>query len=515
MPLSCDRVPQARASGKRVLFSILSLLGCSEPEPQWLLRFSDPDQKAQSVFIRVEIRAGGCQAGPVLFRGELGVDAPPRLEPAVYGFAATAIDSNCVQLAAGCTELTLPTTETIRTELTSAAPVAACPTGTCNGGRCDPRAVTLLATGRAHSCALDFGQRLYCWGRNEDGQVGDGDPRRDRDRVSPVQIAQEVDAVELALGGITVNWRSHSCMLLRAGTIQCWGHNLIGQLGDGTRVSRVRPTPVRDLARIADVAAGGRHTCAIDDEAAVYCWGHNDYGQLGTGRADDGVIVPAPVGQTGAIEIAAGLEHTCVRDDFGRVRCWGRNHWGQLGDGTRVDRYEPVIVELSPELSSLRSIAAGEAHSCAVTGDGQVWCWGRNDRGQIGLPPDPTAPILSPARVDVAGPAIEVGCGTATSCARLQNGGVQCWGRNLEGQLGSGQEGLAQSAEPRYVLEPGGTRPVADAVGFDFGSDHGCLRRNDGRLLCWGRNQYGRLGDGTMTDRFVPVAVLGPGITAD
>ncbi|MBI4704415.1 MAG: hypothetical protein HY744_25195 [Deltaproteobacteria bacterium] len=184
--------------------------------------------------------------------------------------------------------------------------------------------------------------------------------------------------VAVAAGG------DYTCAVKADGTLWCWGWNQYGQLGDGTTQDKPLPTQVSALGTSAvAVAAGADHTCAVKADSALWCCGWNQYGQLGDGTTQDKPL-PTQVKALGtsAVAVAAGWLHTCAVKADGTLWCWGHNEYGQLGDGTTQDK--PLPTQVSALGTSAIAVAAGRAHTCAIKKDGALWCWGRNDYGQLG-----------------------------------------------------------------------------------------------------------------------------------
>ena len=228
-----------------------------------------------------------------------------------------------------------------------------------------------LAAGLSHTCGLDGGGAAHCWGGNLSGQLGTGG--RD-DRTVPVSVATALRFTRIVSG-----W-NHTCALTPSGQIHCWGLNSAGQLGDGGRLDRLAPVPVAAGAGFQALAAGSGHTCALRD-GQVYCWGDNQHGQLGNGTLQ-AVMRPGPVGGLPPVaSVVAGASHTCARTTTGEVYCWGQNIHGQLGDGSNQAQSVPVLVSGDLLFSS---IYAGGGITCGRSTEGNTWCWGFNQSGQLG-----------------------------------------------------------------------------------------------------------------------------------
>jgi alpha-tubulin suppressor-like RCC1 family protein len=306
---------------------------------------------------------------------------------------------------------------------------------------------------------------------------------------TPVTLVVSEPAAAIAAGD------EHMCALLVDHTVQCWGRNDLGQLGDGTTTDRPNAVAVSGLTGVIAISAGGAHTCALLSGGAVSCWGHNSAGQLGDGTTLDRTSPVAVSGLTGAIAISAGGASTCALLAGGTVSCWGDNLYGELADGTTTNRATPATVS---GLTGATMISAGMDHICALLSGGTVKCWGNNDVGQVG--DGTTTQRHSPIAVSGLTRATQISAGGAFSCALLSGGAVSCWGDNASGQLGNGS--TTNSSTPVSTL-------ISGVTAMSAGYDHTCVPRSNGTVACWGADTYGGLGDGATTDNPTPAAVAG------
>ena len=351
--------------------------------------------------------------------------------------------------------------------------------------------IARVVGGSGHTCATATGGTMLCWGDNVYAQVGDG-TSEERWTAVPV-IGLGGLAQTAAAGG------SHTCASSTTGAARCWAYNWFGQVGDGTDTDRDLPTPVVGLGSgVQAIVTGMIHSCALVG-GGVKCWGANGFGQLGDG-SDTQRLAPVQVSglASGVQAIAAGGEHTCALTTGGGVKCWGANDYGQLGNNSTNTQHAPVNV--SGLASGVVAISAGRFHTCAVTSGGGAKCWGANENGELG---DGTQSERH-VPVDVSGLAsgvASIAAGQGHTCARTSGGGVKCWGSNSWGQLGDGS-----GSDRLTPVDVSGLASGATSIGV--GSDHSCAVASAGRVLCWGSNQYGQLGNDTHADSLAPVFVL-------
>jgi alpha-tubulin suppressor-like RCC1 family protein len=349
-----------------------------------------------------------------------------------------------------------------------------------------------ISAGISHSCGRMQSGAVYCWGNNFAGKLGDGTTT---DRLVPTLVAGGNSFVEISSGS------QHSCGRTENGAVYCWGYNTGGQLGDGTTSDRLVPTLVTGGISFVEISAGAFHSCGRTQNGAVYCWGDNTEGEVGDGTTSFWNSRPVPTlvtGGTSFVEINAGGFHSCGRTQNGAVYCWGDNPEGEVGDGTSYN-FRPVPTLVTGGTSFVE-INAGGFHSCGRTQDGSVYCWGRNDEGQLG--DGTTTDRLVPTLVAGGISFVDISAGGLHSCGRTQDGAVYCWGYNGRGQLGDG----TTSGRLVPTLVAGGLSFVEISAGFN----HSCGRTQVGAVYCWGSNFGGELGDGTTTDRPVPTLVRSP-----
>lgn len=306
----------------------------------------------------------------------------------------------------------------------------------------------------------------------------------------------------------------HTCAILgqpgdASGRLRCWGANDQGQLGDGVSQDSPVPVDVVGLASgVTQVAAGAFHTCAIQNGTA-YCWGLNDLGQVGAGTTLTRYEYPQPVVNTGTGQLAAlapGGKQTCARSSAGEVWCWGANDRGQLGQGTADLSLHNFPLQIT-SLTGVASVAAGRYHACALAG-GAVSCWGADDYGQIGDGVTPTIGrnVLSPTAAGSFTTATAIAAGNEFSLAitpGTPDPQLWGWGANASGQLGSTHPPDAISTPA--LASAVSVKPTALAAG----RAHTCALSGGG-LECFGADDRSQLGAPTGSDVVVSFGVASP-----
>jgi hypothetical protein len=264
-------------------------------------------------------------------------------------------------------------------------------------------------------------------------------------------------------GTLIVSGLGHSCMTYNNGQVICWGLDVSGQLGDGTNVNQLVPVYVKNLTGVQNLVAGSKHTCALTNNGEVYCWGENSSGQLGDGS---NVNRNLPVKVNGlpekVLNLTAGEEFTCAQLMNQDVWCWGKNDLGQLNDGTNTNHNKP---EKSKLTTMLAQISGGQGLLLGSDVLGSVNEW---------------AKVQSAAIKQVAG-AVSISANRwgQTGCVVTSDGSVKCWGSDLNS-----------------ILVPGSM----PAIEVGAGLAHNCDINNDETVSCWGANTHGELGNGTNTD---------------
>jgi alpha-tubulin suppressor-like RCC1 family protein len=344
-----------------------------------------------------------------------------------------------------------------------------------------------VSGGTDHTCGITSANRAVCWGT---GLLGNGGATANQ---PPVEVAGGHSFRQVSAGG------EHTCAVTTDFRAYCWGRNVSGQLGDGSTTRRETPVPVAGGRQFRAISVGREHTCAVGfSDGRAYCWGSNNFGggQLGDGTTTDR-LTPTPVAG-GFIfrQVSAGFQHTCGVTTSDRVFCWGQDQRGQIGDGPEVTpRNRPRIVRGA---LLFRELDAGAYHTCAVTRDNRPYCWGWNQVGQLG---DGGGQSRFVPRAVAAGNLFfrRVSAGWLHTCGETPTNRAYCWGSNHGGNLGDG----TTTHRPTPVAVAGGLQFVQ----LSTGADHTCARTADGAGYCWGENFRSQLGDGTTTRRTTPVRV--------
>ena len=384
------------------------------------------------------------------------------------------------------------------------------------------QALSSLALGTMHSCALTEVGNVKCWGGGK--YLGNGNDTTNK--LVPVDVIAAEDSANALLDDIVQvsAGRFHSCALTSGGNIKCWGDGNKGQLGNGNTANSNWPVYVIEedgssntLDSIVQIAAGSFHTCALTTEGGVKCWGRGDKGELGSSTKKEKNSAPVVVmgadsqPLTGIVQLAAGFAFNCALTTEGGVKCWGVAEQGQLGNGSYEAKNVPVdVVDADNKpLTGIVQITAGEKHACALTNTANVKCWGRGNIGQLGNAKGTgtTDDVKSAHAVNViiaAGGApladiVQVAVGKFYSCALTNTANVKCWGDGIS--LGRGDNQATKNVPVDVLLLSGIAHLAA-------GESHVCAVNNMGYVECWGAGHQGQLGNGETVNKYVPSDVI-------
>lgn len=395
-----------------------------------------------------------------------------------------------------------------------------------------------ISAGNNHTCGRSGGS-VYCWGKNGNGQVGD---KTKVDKSVPTitdgTVIAPGDAVSVAAGG------DSTCLIRASGNLGCWGKNDQGQLGDSTVVDKLYPVPIPLAQTVSMVAPGNNHTCVVSTTNIVKCWGQNDFNQLGNDSYTNSSVPQAVPNSTNAVQVATGANHTCAGFNDGSIKCWGDNSQTYvLGDGN-IDLTK--IPYQFTTLSNVVDVAQGSGFICAVDQGGSVFCWGKNNAGQLG--DGSTTGRSTPGPVTGITTAVQVEAGVDSACAVLADSSVQCWGNNTYSTYGDGTTtsskipvatgltgvtSLKMGVNGACALMSGGTVKcwgmnqgdvgnntvtqvkspatvlgIANATAIAKGVGHSCALLSDKTVKCWGQNSLGQLGLGNLTNTRQPTNVV-------
>ncbi|HZO17108.1 MAG TPA: hypothetical protein VFB62_27715 [Polyangiaceae bacterium] len=311
-----------------------------------------------------------------------------------------------------------------------------------------------------------------------------------------------IDVEEIGTG------RHSTCVtLLPERTPWCWGEHT----GDGTADTHTTPVQVNGpVGGLSQLVHGVSHHCGIGALGEVYCWGNNDFGQLGTG---DNRARREPTLVAGTLPPIARLStagmHTCALSDGTPPEsfCWGWNAHGQLGTGDTMDRNAPTPINVAP--TEVIHQGCGFAYSCAVTVEGVVYCWGLNNQGQLGVDPTMTPMLDNPTLIQGLPDLERIYPGYEHTCGRTAiDRKLLCWGSNDSGQLGNGM--MASTHMPQSIDAIAKVDVAYPGVGHTCVLDAGTA--DEGILWCWGNNDHGQLTDMAANPQLEPLQI-GIGVT--
>ena len=375
-----------------------------------------------------------------------------------------------------------------------------------------------LALGFEHSCALLITEgssagtnQAYCWGSNKQGQLGIG--TSDTIKTEPAKVSGDHAFKYLSAG------KYHSCGINTGGVIYCWGKNNDGQLGDGGTTESDIPVEVAepsggDSVKFKSLDLGDDFTCALSEAGAAYCWGSNEISvskkqKLGVANEASTILKPTLVDtDLRFFSITSGGEHVCAVTLDQKLYCWGKNDEGQLGIGNTDFKNEPTEVE-----GAFLTVAAGETHTCAITDNGVPYCWGNNTYSELGLDSSshgvkvtsPTAINLPDAYLNSL--FIAVAAGRNHTCFMDENGKLSCVGLGNRGRLGrAGEEyevgKVSASVDAVMTDELGNVSTNIRFKALSLGRNFSCASESSGKTYCWGEGENGQLGNASTDDKY-------------
>jgi len=387
--------------------------------------------------------------------------------------------------------------------------------------------VTQVSLGYDYSSAITSRGRIFTWGYNFNGQLGDGSWTN---KSTPIEITNQFSLfsgetiTQVALG------YTHSAAITSIGRIFTWGYNLYGQLGDGTTDNQSVPTEITNQFSIlsgeiiTQVSLGYEYSSGITSSGRIFTWGRNDNGQLGDSTTINKSIPreigynifniirnPLPASEN-ITQVFLGYGYSSAITSSGRIFTWGSNWYGQLGDGTSTDILIPTEITHQFGLllgETITQVSLGYGHSAAITSSGRIFTWGNNWDGQLG---DGTTDNQSvPTEIThqfslLSGETItQVSLGYTNSAAITSSGRIFIWGYNLYDQLGDGT--IIDKSTPTEITHQFSLFSGETITQVSIGSEYSSAITSSGRIFTWGRNDFGQLGDGTTIDKSTPTEI--------
>jgi alpha-tubulin suppressor-like RCC1 family protein len=376
-----------------------------------------------------------------------------------------------------------------------------------------------ISAGSASSCALQSG-KAYCWGDNTYGEAGNN-TTSPATQLSPVAVYTGGVLSGVTLTQVHVG-DDFACGLSSAGGAYCWGDNNDGQLGNGTTTNSSVPVAVTTSGALSGVTltaiSANRYTvCALSSTGTVYCWGADDFGQLGNGGSNTNSSVPVAVTTSGTpmagatiVQISTGWEHACALSSAGAVYCWGDNTYGELGNSTTTSSGVPVATATDGVQAA--AVSAGEFETCGLTTTGAAYCVGNDQYGQLGNGTTGTSvstasPVTSSGALSgVTLTQLSVGQGHV--CALSATGAAYCWGYDAYGQLGNNSS--TSPVNTPVAVYTGGTLSGVSLAQISAGNTYTCAQSASGTSYCWGSGASGELGNNNGSANALAAVLVGP-----
>mmetsp|Transcript_19398 Transcript_19398/g.29046 ORF Transcript_19398/g.29046 Transcript_19398/m.29046 type:complete len:503 (-) Transcript_19398:80-1588(-) len=374
------------------------------------------------------------------------------------------------------------------------------------------RGATQISSGRAHTCAIDDKRNLQCWGSNAYGQLGDGSTIS-RNKPTIISLGEGGRyATQIAAGD------THSCAIDDKNNLKCWGKHFYGKPdsnGDDSYYHRSSPSLI-DLndsqAYATQIAVGREHSCVIDNSNFIRCWGSNKYGQLGDGKRNDLSFSPWDTidGIDAATQISLGRDHSCAIDILNNLKCWGGNFFGQLGDGTRTHRSTPTSISLGDYTTYATRIALGGDHSCAIDNHNNLKCWGNGYYGYYSPSGIYFDYIFTPTTIPLYQNKNENAAQIALGREHSCAITLDSSDTNCWGSNLYGQ--LGDGGFSDKINFPKSKIVLGDIslyiTQISLGGEHSCTIDAVNQIRCWGDNAAGQLGDGSYQNKNSPTIVI-------
>ncbi len=377
----------------------------------------------------------------------------------------------------------------------------------------DSNSITQISNGMSQTCLLKTGQ-VYCWGSHFHGALGDGisstsTADSNEDILYPSSPIKNIDASFISADNL------YTIVIGTDGKLYGWGTNRNGQLAQQESGDFPSPVPITFAGKVMQLATGPSGAFIIDQNNKLYSWGgYNIHGQLGNGDIDPTHTKIYPIT---AIESELSFKKigstngytTCAISTDGQPYCWGDNVHGELGIANHKDIAIPTKINMPPSVQSVTEISAGEGHVCTISNDNNLYCWGDNKLGQLGNGNNTQSdsPVLVSPRLKF----IDVVAVGGLTCAISDSYDLYCWGQNSSGTLGDGK--TITSSTPIQVTVPGESFKDVSAYNKNYKPDAApnnndiCATTRSGNAYCWGNNDYGILGNGTKTVASEPTLV--------
>lgn len=368
-----------------------------------------------------------------------------------------------------------------------------------------------ISSGVFHSCGIESG-KLYCWGLALYTQSIDKKNFKinQTTQTTPVRIGSAYDWQQVASFGSDNSNESHACGIA-GGKLFCWGHQRLGQLGNGAsgpNLAPILPVQIGTSNQWQQIAVGKDYSCGIEG-GKLFCWGANSYGQIGNNDNQRRLVsTPTQVGSSAHWQFIATGDATACGIDAGKLFCWGSNVHGQIGNGTQG---HPITVNNhtyneSPEVDALAPVQIGSsskwshvsmglsATTCGID-NGNLFCWGNNSNAGIGngTTLDRASPTLTGAFSDSWS---VVSSGSTHTCG-IESGRLFCWGKAFHNDTDA-------NLKRNPILTPRQVGDANDWTTVSSGFNHTCALKKNGQLYCWGRNKEGQVATGSLAESNAP-----------